>query len=548
KIEQAEIDQARHDFYSSPYLSHNPYTDHSSSPSVSIPSCSSSSARELTEQEKREQAEMNFSMLTEKRPVTQEQIDQVLKENNMYFPRYSSYKKCVDQSGVESLKLLDDNIPGLRFSIMSDELAHEVLKNCPQEIEDIIYKIKHDMFDKYEKNIILSGFAGLGKSAVAEAVAKKSSTKGREIKCFLIDAEIITTSYLNSGVQNLEKIFELAAASQPCVVVLDELEALTNKHVNKNSEDNNVVIALWKRLDKYSKDKIVVIGTMNSTKNLPVQVSSRATIVKMSLPNKEKRHEIINFYMNSEASSKGISFAQDVTAWSLAEITDSFSPRELERLVTQVTFEAHSRGPGKMVTMESCLKKITGIRQAPARKKEREIDTWRGMINQKNAIRAGQCLVAVAGVAAVCATFYYGYKNQQLANASFEHNKAATLQSQIAANESLAMQAASIKLTKTGMAVGAGGVVGGGIGTAIGAAVGGASAAAAAAPLGPVAMAAAGAAGAKSGAAIGGGLGASAGATIGFYYEPIWNGTKWIAVKTWNGTGSLIKRAVPIKL
>ncbi|MDR3550619.1 MAG: ATP-binding protein, partial [Candidatus Babeliales bacterium] len=319
KIEQAEIDQARHDFYSSPYLSHNPYTDHSSSPSVSTPSCSSSSARELTEQEKREQAEMNFSMLTEKRPVTQEQIDQVLKENNMYFPRYSSYKKCIDQSGVERLKLLDDNIPGLRFSTMSDELAYEVLKNCPQEIEDVIYKIKHDMFDKYEKNIILSGFAGLGKSAVAEAVAKKSSTKGREIKCFLVDAEIITTSYLNSGVQNLEKIFELAAASQPCVVVLDELEALTNKHTNKNSEDNNVVIALWKRLDKYSKDKIVVIGTMNSTKNLPVQVSSRATVVKMSLPNKEKRHEIINFYMNSEASSKGISFAQDVTAWSLAE-------------------------------------------------------------------------------------------------------------------------------------------------------------------------------------------------------------------------------------
>src|SRR5205823_3105197 len=109
----------------------------------------------------------------------------------------------------------------------SQEEADQVLENCPQEVDDLIYRIQHNMFDRYEKNVIFSGFSGLGKSTMAEAIAKKSSIAGQEVKCLLVDAEMLSNEFQNSGAQNIRRVFEVAKANQPCVVVLDELEALT---------------------------------------------------------------------------------------------------------------------------------------------------------------------------------------------------------------------------------------------------------------------------------------------------------------------------------
>ncbi|MDR3551336.1 MAG: ATP-binding protein [Candidatus Babeliales bacterium] len=441
----------------------------------------------------------------------------------------SSSSRAPEQSG---------EITGLSFSTMSENIANQVLENCPPEVDDLIYRIKNNMFDRYEKNVILSGFSGLGKSTMAEAIAKKSSSANQEVSCLLVNAELVPNEFKSSGEQNLKRIFEVAKEKQPCVVVLDELEALVNKHIDKHSGDKNVILALWRSLDKCHEDRIVLVGTMNLTKDLPVQISSRAKNIKMFLPDKVKRERIINFRIEQEKTKKGVTFADDVTSATLAAVTDSFSARELERLIAQVAFEAHRRTLNKTVTLEICTKKIADILRDPARKEERAKGTWlydAKKYCRRNAIPIIGTTLTVAGLAAGAYYFIHTKRvadqNQRNFDAQLKQTKEIADQNQRnfveqlkRTDDGLGMQKEGLTVAKVTLAAGAGSAIGGKCGKGVGIAIGYYCA-------GPV--------GAELGEKIGEPIGQGAGAVVGTVVaapQQVWDGTKWVASKTWDGT------------
>jgi len=84
-----------------------------------------------------------------------------------------TYKKYFEQQEKIYKELSEKGIPGGRFVNMDENLAEEVIANCPKKIKEAISDIEQGLFFEGQKNMILHGKSGTGKSCLAQAIAIK---------------------------------------------------------------------------------------------------------------------------------------------------------------------------------------------------------------------------------------------------------------------------------------------------------------------------------------------------------------------------------------
>lgn len=434
-------------------------------------------------------------------------------------------------------------IPGARSSEIDAALAEEVLKSCPQKIADIIARIEHDVYRPGEKDIVLFGLPGMGKSTIAQAIAKKCN-----IPCIFFDAGKISTFYQNEGLMNLQKIFASASRyGKPCIIALDEIGLLIDKYMHKENNESGILTGLWQEMDKVSNSKIIIISSTNSMKNTPEMLTSRATAIEIPLPTQEQREKALKFHLDEQQKKLKIKYAHEVTAKNLAPKTNQFSYRDIRNLITKATAEVAIGKNNKIVTMQDCLKAISSIVNDPQRKIERAKGTWLYETTQylkKNALPIAGIVTATA-----CGIYYHldakatqkrvhleevarqekyrlediarqeRYRLEDIARqeALQAENTKHIENSNKNAAESLANQKLSTAIAGVSTGWTIGGATGGFIGGAIGRYYGGAK-------------------GAKQGAEVGAFAGSTAGSIIGAAPKKIWDGTKWIAQTAYQKT------------
>ncbi|MBP6892668.1 AAA family ATPase [Candidatus Babeliales bacterium] len=251
------------------------------------------------------------------------------------------YKTYFQQQEKIYQELVNSGISGARPLNMDEILAESVLANCSQEIEQIIFNFEYRVFSANKKNIIFHGPSGTGKSALAQAIAIKS-----QVPCLFFNVGTISTEYKDSGVQNLNKIFNYAQglekiSGRPCIVIFDELEAWTKKHTSVNSSENNILTSFWQELDRISKSKVIVIGTMNNTEDVPEQILTRTSMIKIPLPNVQQTEAILSYHLKKRQEAYNLAYPESLTAAYLAQQTKifykRFSNRDLENLVEEAT-------------------------------------------------------------------------------------------------------------------------------------------------------------------------------------------------------------------
>ncbi|MDR3551341.1 MAG: ATP-binding protein [Candidatus Babeliales bacterium] len=273
-----------------------------------------------------------------------------------------------------ALEMSMTSIPGARSSDIDDSLAEEVLDSCPAEINKVVARIKKGIFRDIEKDIVLFGVPGTGKSTIAKAIAKECN-----IPCLIFDAGKISTSYMNSGSMALKQIFSVALEyGKPCIVVFDELESLTKKHTNANSPEGDILISLWQEIDRVNNSNVVVILNMNSKKDLPGQMTGRTTEVHVPLPTYAQRERAFSFHLSEQKERWNLSYEDDIEimADNLAQITHDFSQRDIKSLIIKATGNAVISGDSKLVVMQDFLAAITIIEKDSKRYEEREKETW----------------------------------------------------------------------------------------------------------------------------------------------------------------------------
>ncbi len=227
---------------------------------------------------------------------------------------------------VESPNISFDQVGGL----------NEVKKILEQNIKNpIIYP---DIFNHYNvgsfKGLLLHGPPGCGKTLIIKALASEADINFISIK----GAEVLN-HWLGESEAAIRDIFNKAKDSAPCIIFFDELDAIsTIRGVEGNVHSDRVTAQILTELDGIEDRKdVICIGATNRFDIIDPAITRPGRlypIIKIELPSKEDRLEILQIYTKNKPISNEI----DLKA--LVKKTEGFNGAVLEELCNQAALIA----------------------------------------------------------------------------------------------------------------------------------------------------------------------------------------------------------------
>lgn len=113
--------------------------------------------------------------------------------------------------------------------------------------------------------ILLSGPPGNGKSTIAEAIAGEL-----QLPFMKPNISDMTNVWLNESSQKISALVSQAIAGAPCVLFLDEIDAIAPRRDERNThqEDKKVVNTLLQQIDRLRKHRVLLIAATNYVENI----------------------------------------------------------------------------------------------------------------------------------------------------------------------------------------------------------------------------------------------------------------------------------------
>lgn len=172
----------------------------------------------------------------------------------------------IKQSGINSVK--EDQIIKTSNVSLDDIIGLDELKD---EIQLIIKLLKNSKYGerlgvKLPNGILLSGAPGVGKTMIAKAIAKEAG-----VTFISTAASDFQELFVGNGARHIREIFKIARNHTPCVVFIDEIDAIGVARNNRRSsgEDNQTINALLKEMDGFTEnDGIFVLAATNHPESL----------------------------------------------------------------------------------------------------------------------------------------------------------------------------------------------------------------------------------------------------------------------------------------
>ncbi len=189
---------------------------------------------------------------------------------------------------------------------------------------------------KMPTGYILYGLPGNGKTLIARAIACEANAK-----FISVSGSECMQKYAGHSAHYIKDLFEKARENAPCIVFIDEIDAVCTKRSNSgrsNEEHNRIVNQFLHELDGFNPmEGVTVIAATNRLDSLDEAVIRPGRLskhIEISLPDKSLREKILTLYM------KGVPMASDVNLAELSDKTNDFSGADLENLVNEAKFHA----------------------------------------------------------------------------------------------------------------------------------------------------------------------------------------------------------------
>lgn len=228
--------------------------------------------------------------------------------------------------------------------------------------------------DKYKKigarmpkGVILYGPPGTGKTLTAKALAGEAG-----VPFFSMCGSDFMEKYVGVGASRIRELYKKARKSAPCIVFIDEIDAIGGGRGEANSSEKDQTInALLAELDGFkSADNVLTICATNRLDILdPALLRAGRFDLKLAvgLPDKEGRIEILKLH------SKNKCLMDEVDIESIAKKTIGFSGAELENLLNESALIAANNNK-EVIDNEDIENAFFKVIMDGNKKKRKEID------------------------------------------------------------------------------------------------------------------------------------------------------------------------------
>jgi len=216
-----------------------------------------------------------------------------------------------------------------------------------EELQEIIGFLKDPakysrLGGRIPKGVLLVGPPGTGKTLLARAVAGEAA-----VPFLSISGSEFVEMFVGVGAARVRDLFEQARQKAPCIIFIDELDALGRARgaypgLGGHDEKEQTLNQLLSELDGFDPSKgIVLLGATNRPEILDPALLRAGRFDRQVLvdrPDKIGRVQILNVHL------KKISRAPDVDPEKIAALTPGFSGADLANLVNEAALLATRRG------------------------------------------------------------------------------------------------------------------------------------------------------------------------------------------------------------
>ena len=188
---------------------------------------------------------------------------------------------------------------------------------------------------KLPKGILLYGPPGTGKTYMARAIAGEAG-----VPFYSASASSFVNTYVGVGAKNVRALYETAKKNAPCVVFIDELDAIggSRKADNVHSELRSTLNELLVQMDGIdSTNSILTIAATNTPEELDealVRAGRFDRKIAMPLPDVKEREQILQIHCKEKL------LADDVDLHKIAISTPGFSGSALATLANEAALRA----------------------------------------------------------------------------------------------------------------------------------------------------------------------------------------------------------------
>lgn len=258
-------------------------------------------------------------------------------------------KKMVDQAGGKgamsfgmgksNAKIYVQSTEGIRFS---DVAGEDEAKESLSEIVDYLHNPEKytEVGASMPKGILLVGPPGTGKTMLAKAVAGESN-----VPFFSISGSEFVEMFVGMGASKVRDLFKQAKEKSPCIVFIDEIDAIGKKRDDRvagNNEREQTLNQLLTEMDGFQENAgVIILSATNRPESLDPALTRPGRFdrrIPVELPDIIGREAILKVH------AKKIKAADDVDFHTIARMASGASGAELANIINEAALRAVRNG------------------------------------------------------------------------------------------------------------------------------------------------------------------------------------------------------------
>lgn len=258
--------------------------------------------------------------------------------------------------GKSNAKVYVQSSDGIRFA---DVAGEDEAKESLSEIVDYLHNPKkyEAIGAKMPKGLLLVGPPGTGKTMLAKAVAGEAG-----VSFFSMSGSEFVEMFVGMGASKVRDLFRQAKEKAPCIVFIDEIDAIGQKRDSigggRNDEREQTLNQLLTEMDGFEGNAgVIILAATNRPETLDTALTRPGRFdrrVPVELPDLKGREEILRVHARKIKVESSVDFTQ------IARMASGASGAELANIVNEAALRAVRQGR-KAATQEDLEESIETV-------------------------------------------------------------------------------------------------------------------------------------------------------------------------------------------